>query len=68
MKLRVFYDRENSEKTVELSGNSTVDDLLEKMGINPEIVLVSRKKEIILKDEKLNDKDEIMLISVISGG
>ena len=68
MKLKVFYDKENSEKTMELGNNTTVKDLLKKMNINPVTVIVSKNNDIILEDEKLNDKDDFKIISVISGG
>lgn len=68
MKIKVFYDREKKEREIELSANSSVEALLEKMKINPEIVIVSRNKDIILKEEKLRDNDSIRLTSVISGG
>lgn len=68
MKIKVSYDRESKEKTIELGSNSTVKDLLNKMEINPVTVIVSRSDNIIPEDEKLNDKDNIKLISVISGG
>ena len=68
MKLKVFYDRENKEKSIELDSNLSVKDLLKKMNINPVTVIVSKNNNIILEDEKLNDKDDIKIISVISGG
>jgi thiamine biosynthesis protein ThiS len=68
MKIKVSYDRESKEKTIELSNNSTVKDLLNKMEINPITVIVSRDNAIITEDEKLNDKDKLKLISIISGG
>ena len=68
MKLKVFYDRENREKTVELNDNATIKDLLKKMGINPVTVIVSRNNDVVLEDEKLKDMDNIKIISVISGG
>ncbi|MBI2208498.1 MoaD/ThiS family protein [Candidatus Woesearchaeota archaeon] len=68
MKLKVFYDRENREKTVELGNNATIKDLLKKMGINPVTVIVSKNDDVILEDQKLKDKDDIKIISVISGG
>ena len=68
MKLKVFYDKENSEKTMELGNNTTVKDLLKKMNINPVTVIVSKNNDIILEDEELNEKDDIKIISVISGG
>lgn len=68
MKLKVFYDRENSEKTIELDKNSSVNDLLKKLKINPVTVIVSKNNNIILEEEKLNDNDDVKIISVISGG
>ena len=68
MKIKVFYDRENKEKTIELGNNTTVKDLLKKMEINPVTVIVSKNNNIIIEDEKLNEKDDVKIISVISGG
>ena len=61
MKLNVFYDRENKEKTVELANNSSVFDLLKKMKINPVTVIVGLKGQIVLEDEKLKDKDYYLI-------
>ena len=68
MKLKVFYDRESREKTIELGNNATIKDLLKKMEINPVTVIVSKNNDVVLEDEKLKDKDDIKIISVISGG
>lgn len=54
--------------STELDYNSSVSDMLKKLKINPVTVIVSRKNELILEDEKLNDQDEIKILSVISGG
>lgn len=66
--ISVFIDRENKNKTIELDDNSIVVDLLKKLNINPVTVIVSRNNELILEDEKLNENDEIKILSVISGG
>ena len=68
MKLKIFYDRENKEKTIILCDNLTVKDLLARLNINPVTVIVSKNNEIILEDEKLKENDDIKIISVISGG
>ena len=68
MQINVFFDRENKEKTIKLDANSSVKDLLSKMNINPVTVIVSKDNNIIMENEKINDKDKIKLISVISGG
>ena len=66
--VKVFIDRENRDITLELDNNSIVSDLLKKLNINPVTVIVSRNNELILEDEKLNNNDEIKILSVISGG
>lgn len=66
--VNVFIDRENKNANLELGNTSSVADLLKELKINPVTVIVSRNNELILEDEKLNDNDEIKILSVISGG
>ena len=66
--IKIFVDRDNLNKTIELDNSSIVADLLKKLNINPVTVIVSRNNELILEDEKLNNNDEIKILSVISGG
>ena len=55
-------------KEVNAGGGSTVLDVLNSSGINPETVLVKRSRSLIPHDEILNDGDVLELIAVISGG
>ena len=64
----IFIDRENRNTTLKLNSNSIVSDLLKELNINPVTVIVSRNNELILEEDKLKDKDEIKILSVISGG
>ncbi len=64
----VFIEKEDKNNNIELEKDSLVSHLLKKLEINPVTVLVTREDELILEDERLNDKDEIKLLSVISGG
>ena len=66
--VNIFIDRENKNIKLVLISNSLVMDLLKELKINPVTVIVSRSNELILEDEKLKDKDEIKILSVISGG
>ncbi|MBL7056181.1 MoaD/ThiS family protein [Candidatus Woesearchaeota archaeon] len=68
MEIKVSYDRNQGGKKMELDENATVKNLLEKMNINPVTVIMSRGNDIILENEILKDKDEIKIMSVISGG
>ncbi len=66
--IKVYIDRENKDKNLELESNSSVLDMLKELKINPVTVIVSRDNELILENEKLNNRDEIKILSVISGG
>lgn len=68
LKISAFIDRENKSRELEMDSGSKVADLLDKLGINPVTVIVSRNDELILEDEELNNKDNILILSVISGG
>ena len=63
--VKVFIERDN--KTVNLEANN-VRDVLTKLNINPETVLFARNNELILINTKLDNNDELKLLSVISGG
>ena len=63
--VKAFIERKN--KTEELSAE-TVIELLKKLNINPETVLVTRDNELLNLNDKLEKKDSIKLLSVISGG
>mgnify|MGYP001572480625 CR=1 FL=1 len=66
--INVFVDKGNKNLKVDLNKDSSVADLLQSLKINPVTVIVSRNNELILEDEKLNNDDEIKILSVISGG
>jgi len=63
--VKVFIERKN--KTEEITA-STVMDLLKKLNINPETVLTVRNNELLNLNDKLEKKDNIKLLNVISGG
>ena len=68
MEIKVFVEREQKEHTVKLAEQGTAKDLLEKLKINSEAVLIIKKGDVILPETPLQDKDNIKLLSVISGG
>lgn len=63
--MKVFIEREN--KTVNLKAK-TVKEVLNKLKINPETVLTVVNDELVTDDKKLGEKDEVKILSVISGG
>lgn len=67
MNITVLNEREHTTKNITFSGK-TLFDLLKQLKINPEVVIVVRKNEVITEDEILHDQDTIELLSVVSGG
>ena len=63
--IKVYIEKEN--KVVKLEA-SNAKEVLTKLNINPETVLLSLNNELILQETKLNNNDELKLLSVISGG
>jgi sulfur carrier protein ThiS len=55
-------------KTVEVEHAGSALSLLERLGINPEVVLIVRDGELITPDERVDGAARIELLSVVSGG
>jgi sulfur carrier protein ThiS len=64
--MKLFIERTGKKSTVKFSGNATL--LLHKLQIVPSAVLVVKNGSLVSEDEMLSDKDEIKILSVISGG
>jgi len=64
MKIRIT--KGNREIKIRFEG--TVKGLLEKLKINPETVIVTRDNVMLTEDEKLSFEDEVVILSVVSGG
>jgi sulfur carrier protein ThiS len=58
----------NPDRDVELSGGRRVREVLAELRLNPDTVLVIRGGELITRDERLGEQDEIEVRPVISGG
>ncbi len=68
MKIEVKIQRPEKTLKVDVPKNSIVKDLLKKISINSTTIIVTRNREVLDEDTKLNDKDKLELLSVISGG
>ena len=58
----------NPDRVVQVTGPATVIDLLKRLEIVPEAVLVIRNATLLTRDERLTDDDEIEVRPVLSGG
>jgi sulfur carrier protein ThiS len=63
--MKVYIEKTNEYKDVEAK---SIKDILSKLNINPTTVLAIKNNELVTEQEKVTKKDEIKLISVISGG
>ena len=63
--MKVYIEKTNKDEEVEAS---TVNELLTKLKINPTTVIVTKNNELVTEQEKLTNKNEIKILSVISGG
>ncbi len=58
----------NPSRVVDVPGPLSVRMLLDRLSINPETVLVIRDADLLTREERLADADEIEIRPVISGG
>jgi sulfur carrier protein len=58
----------NPDRDVEVAGARTVRDLLDELRLNPDTVLVIRAGELITREARVREEDEIEVRPVISGG
>ena len=65
--MRILVESRDFKKSIALKGK-TVKELMKQIKLSSEDFVISRNGEIVLEDEKLNDKDKIKLFPVISGG
>ena len=63
--VKVFIEREN--KNVYLKAKD-IDEIIKKLNINKEEVIIVKNDELTPRNEELKEKDEVKFLSVISGG
>lgn len=64
--MNIFIERTKEDQSIEFSG--TALDLLSKLNIVPQEVLIIRNGTLVTEDEILESTDTIRLLSVVSGG
>ena len=68
MRVKVFFEKSNSARSVEAGKGQTIESLLKKLGINPQTVIVVRNGEVVPEQDTLQDKDTLKILSVKLGG
>jgi len=64
--VKVFIEREKRSVEQEFSGR--IRELLARLSVNAETVVVVKNGEVVSEDERCSGRDELKLLSVISGG
>lgn len=68
MKINVKMTKTGETKKIVLEKGSTVGDLLKKIKVKPDTIIVISKDKPIPVDDVLNEDQEILIIKVASGG
>ena len=63
--VKIFIEREN--KTINIKAKD-IDEIIRKLNINKEEVIIVKNNELTPNNAKLKEKDEVKFLSVISGG
>jgi sulfur carrier protein ThiS len=58
----------NPDRDVEVPGGRQVRDVLREIGVDPDTVLVIRAGELVTRETRIEDTDELEIRPVISGG
>lgn len=66
VKLHLVNDQKNVE--LNLPKSALAGDTLKELGIPPDTVIITRNSHPIPLDSPLEDKDELVVIRVVSGG
>lgn len=64
--IRVRIPQKNRE--MEIPGPRRVLDILDAAGVRPTTVIVTRGRELLTKDRRVEDGETIEILSVVSGG
>lgn len=64
--MRVILQK--SGKTVDLEHRGDAKSLLDKLGVNPQEVLIVKDGTLITEDVDITDAKELLIVAVVSGG
>lgn len=62
----VFIERAKEKKEIAFEGR--IEELLTKLEVNPETVVITKNGEVVTEREFCKGDDTLQLLSVISGG
>ena len=66
--MRLYLEKEDLEKEIKIDSEKSLKQILKEEKISISSVILVKNGEVCLEDEMVNDKDEVKLLSVVSGG
>jgi len=63
--MKVYIEKTKENKDIKAKN---VAELIKKLKLNPTTILVIKNNTLVTEMEELNQKDEIKILSVVSGG
>jgi len=64
--MKIFIEKKNKNLSIKFNGSGF--QLLKKLKINPEEVIIVKNDTLITLGDKLADRDAVKILSVVSGG
>lgn len=64
--MKIYIEKEDKTIEIKFVGNSK--QLLKKLNINSETVILTKNNELVSENEKLDNNDIVKILSVVSGG
>ena len=68
MKVTIKISRNNEIKTIDLEKGSKIQDVLTKINMKPDTLIVMNKNKPIPIDDEVKEGDELTILQVSSGG
>lgn len=68
MNITVKLSRNNETKKIQIKNGSKAEDVLKKINLKPDTVIIMRNNQPIPIDEELTDDQELTILQVSSGG
>ena len=64
--MKILYEASQKQRQIRFSG--TVKGLIVKLRLQPNATLIARDNVLLTDQDRVNDKDSLLVMSVVSGG
>jgi sulfur carrier protein ThiS len=68
VKVTVKLSRNNETKNIQLGNGSDLEDVLKKLNLKPDTVIIMNDNKPVPIDEEIKDGEEFTILQVSSGG